>query len=110
MAKAYWVSFYRSIASPERLAAYAKLAGPAIAAAGGRFLARGNPAKAYEAGLRERVELIVRRNVLLLTEPRRQGGGDVRFARSFGGDNCQKPDESKQSHHGRPPSVRWPGW
>jgi uncharacterized protein (DUF1330 family) len=58
MAKAYWVSFYRSISSPERLAAYAKLAGPAIAAAGGRFLARGNPAKVYEAGLLERVVVV----------------------------------------------------
>ena len=32
------------------LTAYAKLAGPAISAAGGRFLARNNAAKAYEAG------------------------------------------------------------
>jgi uncharacterized protein (DUF1330 family) len=58
MAKAYWISFYRSITSPERLAAYAKLAGPAIAAAGGRFLARGNAAKAFEAGLLERVVIV----------------------------------------------------
>jgi uncharacterized protein (DUF1330 family) len=41
MAKAYWVATYRSISNPEALAAYAKLAGPAIEAAGGRFLARG---------------------------------------------------------------------
>jgi uncharacterized protein (DUF1330 family) len=40
------------------LAAYAKIAGPAIAAAGGRFLARGNAAKAYEAGVAERVVVI----------------------------------------------------
>jgi len=58
MAKAYWVSCYRSITSPERLAAYAKLAGPAIAAAGGRFLARGKAAKAYEAGVLERIVVI----------------------------------------------------
>src|SRR5687768_14391295 len=58
MAKAYWVSFYRSVNSPDKLAAYAKLAGPAIAAAGGRFLARGNAAKAYEAGLTQRVVII----------------------------------------------------
>jgi uncharacterized protein (DUF1330 family) len=58
MAKAYWVSCYRSITSPERLAAYAKLAGPAIAAAGGRFLARGKAAKAYEAGLLERIVVV----------------------------------------------------
>src|SRR5262249_46489276 len=43
---------------PDALAAYAKLAGPAIAAAGGRFLARGNAAKAYEAGGAQRVVVI----------------------------------------------------
>ncbi len=40
------------------MAAYAKLAGPAISAAGGRFLARGNAAKAYEAGVTERLVII----------------------------------------------------
>ena len=47
-----------AISNPEALAAYAKIAGPAIAAAGGRFLARGNPAKAYEAGLAQRTVII----------------------------------------------------
>lgn len=50
MAKAYWVVCYRSIKDPEKLAAYAKLAGPSIQAAGGRFLVRGTPAKTHEAG------------------------------------------------------------
>ena len=54
MAKAYWIAFYRSISDPEKLAAYAKLAGPAIQAMGGRFLARGGVAKTYEAGLDQR--------------------------------------------------------
>src|SRR5437588_277210 len=58
MAKAYWIAFYRSISNPDALAAYAKLAGPAIAAAGGRFLARGNAAKAYESGVAQRVVVI----------------------------------------------------
>lgn len=58
MAKAYWIAFYRSIKNPEALAGYAKLAGPAIQAAGGKFLARGSPAKTYEAGLNERVVVI----------------------------------------------------
>ena len=58
MAKAYWVATYRSISDPEALAGYAKLAGPAIQAAGGRFLARGNAAKAYEAGLLQRIVII----------------------------------------------------
>src|SRR5215472_18216871 len=58
MAKAYWVATYRSISNPDALAAYAKLAGPAITAAGGRFVVRGNPAKAYESGLMQRVVVI----------------------------------------------------
>jgi uncharacterized protein (DUF1330 family) len=58
MAKAYWVATYKSISKPESLADYAKLAGPAIQAAGGRFLARGTAAKAYEAGLLQRTVII----------------------------------------------------
>lgn len=58
MAKAYWIAFYRSIKNPGALAAYAKLAGPAIQAAGGRFLVRGMPAKVYEAGLNQRTVVV----------------------------------------------------
>ena len=58
MPKAYWVASYRSVKDPDKLAAYAKLAGPAIQAAGGKFLARGNAAKAYESGLAQRVVII----------------------------------------------------
>lgn len=58
MAKGYWVSAYRSISNPEAVAAYAKLAGPAVLAAGGRFLARGGVAKAHEAGVYERTVII----------------------------------------------------
>jgi len=58
MAKAYWVATYRSIKNPDALAAYAKLAGPAIQAAGGKFIVRGTPAKTYEAGLNQRVVVI----------------------------------------------------
>ena len=58
MAKAYWVATYRSISNPDALAAYAKLGGPALQAAGGRFLARGLPAKTYEAGLNQRTVVI----------------------------------------------------
>jgi len=58
MAKAYWVACYRSISNPDALAEYAKIAGPAISAAGGRFLARGNAAKAYEGGVVQRVVII----------------------------------------------------
>ena len=58
MPKAYWISTYRSISDPAALAEYARIAGPAIQAAGGRFLARGLPAKVYEAAVNERAVLI----------------------------------------------------
>jgi uncharacterized protein (DUF1330 family) len=58
MPKAYWVSAYRAVKDPEKLAAYAKLAGPALTAGGGRFLARGEPTKVYEHGLKQRTVLI----------------------------------------------------
>jgi len=58
MAKGYWLSAYRSIKDQNALQEYAKLAGPAIAAAGGRFLVRGNPSKTYEAGLNQRTVIV----------------------------------------------------
>jgi uncharacterized protein (DUF1330 family) len=58
MAKAYWIAFYHSIKNPDAFAAYAKLAPAAIQAAGGRFVARGNPAQVYEKGLAQRVVMI----------------------------------------------------
>jgi uncharacterized protein (DUF1330 family) len=58
MAKAYWVNVYRSISNQAAFEAYAKLAGPAIEAGGGRFIVRGGPAKTYENGLMQRVVII----------------------------------------------------
>jgi len=58
MAKAFWVVCYREVSDPAKLAAYAKLAGPAIEAGGGRFLARGTAAQAYEKGQLERTVVI----------------------------------------------------
>jgi uncharacterized protein (DUF1330 family) len=58
MPKAYWINCYREVKDPIKLAAYAKLGGPAIEAGGGRFLARGTAAQTYEAGLKERTVLI----------------------------------------------------
>lgn len=58
MPKAYWISSYREISDPDKLAAYAKLALPAIESGGGRFLARATAAKAYEDGKAERTVLI----------------------------------------------------
>ena len=58
MPKAYWVTTYRSIKNPDGVAAYAKLAGPAIKEAGGRFILRGMPAHTFEHGLKERTVVI----------------------------------------------------
>lgn len=58
MAKAYWIATYRSVSDPAKLAKYAVLAGPAIIAGGGKFLARGEAALVYEAGIKARTVLI----------------------------------------------------
>jgi len=58
MAKAYWVTTYRAINSPEKMQAYSALAGPAIQAGGGKFLVRGQASKAYENGIEQRVVVI----------------------------------------------------
>jgi len=58
MAKGYWVVTYRSIKRPEAMEGYAKFAGPAVKAGGGRFLVRGTPAKTYESGLAQRVVVV----------------------------------------------------
>jgi uncharacterized protein (DUF1330 family) len=58
MAKAYWINTFRSISDQDKLAAYRELAGPAMRAAGGRFLARGMPAQVFESGIMERTTLV----------------------------------------------------
>ena len=58
MSKGYWITTYRSVSNPDALMAYAKLAVPALNAAGGRVLVRGMPAKVYELGVEQRVVII----------------------------------------------------
>lgn len=58
MPGALWVTCYRSVRDPAKLAAYAALAGPALAAGGGSFLVRGSPTTAFEHGLLERTVII----------------------------------------------------
>ena len=41
-----------------KLDAYRKLAGPAVEAAGGRFIVRGDPAEVHEAGLMQRTVVV----------------------------------------------------
>lgn len=55
---AYWISAYREIKDQDKVAAYAELAGPAIAAAGGRFVARGMPAAVHEDGVEQRTVIV----------------------------------------------------
>ena len=58
MAKGYWITVYHSVSDPAALAEYAKKATLAIEAGGGRFVARGIPAKTYEAGVADRAVVI----------------------------------------------------
>lgn len=55
---AYWISVYREILDEAKVAAYARLAGPALQDAGGTFIARGFPEQTYEAGEVTRTVLI----------------------------------------------------
>ncbi len=55
---AYWINTFTEIRDESRLRAYAELAGPAMRAAGGRFLARGNPTYALEGATLLRTTLI----------------------------------------------------
>jgi len=55
MPKAYWVTCYRSISDPQKVAAYAKLAPLATAPFGARYIARGTASTAFEAGQKERI-------------------------------------------------------
>lgn len=58
MPKTYWITTYNSVKNPDALAAYGKLAGPAITAGGGRILVRGMPSKTYEGGQSTRTVVI----------------------------------------------------
>ena len=55
---AYWISTYLEVTDDAKMAAYAELALPALTGAGGTFIARGLPAKVYEAGKETRVVII----------------------------------------------------
>src|ERR1700741_5416881 len=56
--KAYWVSNYRSIKNPDAVAAYAKLAGPALRSKVPKYLAGGVANEVYEAGLKQRMVIL----------------------------------------------------
>jgi uncharacterized protein (DUF1330 family) len=58
MPKGYWITSYRAINDPDKMAEYVALAKPALENAGGTYIARGTPAKTYEAGLDQRVVVV----------------------------------------------------
>ncbi len=58
MPAAYWINTVREVLDPAKLDDYVRLAGPAIADAGGVFVARGVAAAAFEQGTTERTALI----------------------------------------------------
>ena len=62
MPKAYAVVTYRSVSDPQKLAAYAELALPAVKPFGARILARGNAMVAREHGRPARCSAVRRTN------------------------------------------------
>ena len=58
MAKGYWLTIYRSVSDPARLAEYARTATPALEAAGGRIIARGSAVRTFEGGANQRTVVI----------------------------------------------------
>jgi len=55
---AYWICVYKAVHDPDKVAAYAELAGPALRGAGGRFRARGLPEVTFERGEETRTVVI----------------------------------------------------
>src|ERR1700750_2829921 len=55
---AYWINTFTAIHDEARLARYVELAGPAMRAAGGVFLARGNPVYVLEGSAALRTTVI----------------------------------------------------
>jgi uncharacterized protein (DUF1330 family) len=89
MAKGFWITTYRSISNPDALAAYAKLAAPAIQAAGGRFLVRGTPAKTYEGGLNQRT-VVTEFDSLAKAIAAHDSPGYQEALRALGKDACER--------------------
>jgi uncharacterized protein (DUF1330 family) len=59
MPKGYWVTCYRSISDPKKLAAYAEMAPKATAPFGCQYIVRGTAGTAFEAGQKERIVISV---------------------------------------------------
>jgi uncharacterized protein (DUF1330 family) len=81
MAKGFWITVYRSVKDPARLAEYSALAVPALEAEGGRILARGVAARTFEGTRNERTVVVefesVARAVAAYESPRYQAARRV---------------------------------
>lgn len=88
MAKGYWVSCYRAVHDQDKLAAYAKLAGPAVEAHGGRFIVRGVAAEAYEQGVAARTVVVEFDSVDMATKARESS--DYKAALTALGDGADR--------------------
>jgi uncharacterized protein (DUF1330 family) len=55
MPKGYWITIYRAVNDPDKLAAYAKVAPAATAPFGCKYLCRGMPQAVFESGQKERI-------------------------------------------------------
>ena len=104
MAKAYWINTFRSVRDPKKLAEYVELAGPVMSEHGGRFLARGQPERVFEAGLMERTVVIefdsVEQAIAAYESPRYQKAlraladgaeRDIRIVRAVAGGEDDRP-------------------
>jgi uncharacterized protein (DUF1330 family) len=56
--KGYWVVCYESVSNPAALQEYAKLARPALEAAGGRLIVGGKPTRVHEAGVDQMIVIV----------------------------------------------------
>jgi uncharacterized protein (DUF1330 family) len=56
--KGYWISAYRLIKDPEKVANYAKVAGPALQKFDAKYLIRDVATTAYEAGIKARIVVV----------------------------------------------------
>ena len=95
MPKGYWVTIYRKISDPQKLAAYAELAPKATAPFGGKYLARGTAANAYEAGLKDRIVIsefpsVAQARAAYESDGLQDGAGRAGQRRGAGCEDCRR--------------------
>lgn len=56
--RGYWVVCYKSVSNPAAISEYAKLAGTALEALGGRVIVSGKPAETHEGGVDQLVVVV----------------------------------------------------